>query len=121
MIPNVARPLAAHQRHGRAVLFINGQDVGTVDASGGDASWGFGRFNPNSCFSIYAPLFGAWSLLMHAEDEGKSLSRDAAVELAKVEAALDSIRSSLFFVQDQQRVAVAQLIIEGDQLEWKEY
>jgi hypothetical protein len=122
MIPlAVSSPTAAHQRNGAAVLFLNGLNVGMVQAGGGDTSWGFGTFSPNESFGQYAPLFGAWSVLMHAEDDAPRLSREAVLELARFEEALDAIKVHLFFPSEQQTVRVAQLTIEGNQLEWKEY
>jgi hypothetical protein len=121
MIPASPTPAAAHKRSGTAVLFLNDQEVGTVHAHGGDTSWGFGEFSPNDTFSFYAPLFGAWSVLMHAEDDSDRLSREAAIELAKAEETLAALRARLFFPQDQQHIRIAELTIDGDKLEWKEY
>jgi len=111
----------AHHRKGRAILFLNGQEVGTVQAHGGDTTWGFGEFVPNENFSAYAPYFGMWSLLMHAEDEFNRLTRDAKKELARAEEMLDTMKVGLYFPNDNEHVRVAQITIEGDRLEWKEY
>ena len=111
----------AGKRKGPAVLFLDGKAVGMVHAQGGDTSWGFGKFIPNDSFSAYAPLFGTWSVLMHAEDEIDRLSREAREELAKAEEMLDSLKARLFFASNNEHVRVAQLTIDGDRLEWKEY
>lgn len=113
-----------HPLHGRncnATLLLNGQDVGTVHTRRWSTSWGFGDFSPNTTFSRFAPLYGRWSLLMHAEDDRDQLSRDAIEELAEAEAMLDGIRAQLIFENDPQAIDVATLIIDGDEVEWKEY
>jgi hypothetical protein len=109
------------KRSGSAILLLNGQEVGTVHASGGDTSWGFGTFFPNPAFSQYAPIFGNWSLLMHSDNDTDRLSPDTIEELARAEAMLDTIKAELIFLEDQQHVDVAQLTIDRDLLEWKEY
>jgi hypothetical protein len=111
----------SNHRSGDAILLLNGEEVGVVHAKGWDTSWGFGSFSPNDAFSHYAPIYGTWSLLMHAEGDAGRLSRDAIEELAKAEALVDSIRAQLIFTDDQQRIDVATLTIDGDQLEWKEF
>jgi hypothetical protein len=119
------RPASSSRHHshrsGRAILFLNGQAVGMVDTKARDTSWYFADFSPNAAFSQYAPIYGAWSLLMHAEGDDGRLSREHAEELSRAEAMLDRIKAQLVFVEDQQRVDVAQLTIDQDQLEWKEY
>ncbi len=123
MVPPVSKRQNSHHRSGPAVLLLNGQEVGTVQTRGWDTSWGFGEFCPNDAFSSYAPLYGMWSLLMHAEDDDATgrLSRDTIEELAKAEALLASVKAQLVFIENQLRVDVAELTIDGDQLEWKEY
>jgi hypothetical protein len=119
--PAQAKPAAAHKRKGHAILILNDREVGTVHANGGDTSWGFGEFSPNDAFATYAPIFGTWSVLMHAEDGDDRLSRDAKIELAKLEEVLDSVKARLFFTSDNELVHVAQITIDGNRLEWKEY
>ncbi len=121
MIPPASPKQHSHPRTGPAILLLNGEPVGTVHARRWDTSWGFGEFCPSEAFSNYAPMYGMWSLLMHADDETAALSRDTIEELAKAEAMLASIRAQLVFVADQHRIDVAELTIDGDQLEWKEY
>jgi hypothetical protein len=108
-------------RSGPAILLLNGREVGVVHAKGWSTSWGFGDFVPNEAFSDFAPIFGMWSLLMHAEDDRDQLSRDTIEELAKAEAVLDSIKAQLEFADEARRVDVATLTIDGNQLEWKEF
>ena len=83
----------SNHRSGDAVLLLNGEDVGTVHAKRWTTSWGFGDFSPNEAFANFAPVYGMWSLLMHAEGDRDRLSRDTIEELAKAEAMLDSIRA----------------------------
>jgi hypothetical protein len=112
-----------HPRHrsGRATLLLNGEPVGIVHTKAWDASWYFADFAPNDAFSRYAPLYGTWALLMHAEGDDIRLSRENAEELARAEAMLDSIKAQLIFLDDEHPVNVAQLTIDQDKLEWKEY
>jgi hypothetical protein len=111
----------ARKRQGPAILFLNDQPVGEVQVTGGDFSWGFGRFVPSPEFAQFAPLYGTWSVLMHAEDDQSKLSRDAAAELARAEALIDSVKARLRFLNEDQHVHIAQLTIDGDRLEWKEF
>jgi hypothetical protein len=108
-------------RGSQAVLHLNGQPVGDVMVKGWDGSWGYGDFQPSEPFSNYAPLFGIWSLLIHADNSDERLSRAAADELSQAEARLDAIKTQLFFPKNEQWVTVAQLNIDGELLEWKEY
>ncbi len=110
-----------HPRGSRAVLYLDGTCVGDVAVKGWTGSWGYGDFVPQPEFSQFAPLFGQWSLLMHAEDQAPRLSHDAVEELNRVEEVLDSLRVRLFFPESQAWVNVAQLTIENELLEWKEY
>ncbi len=116
--PANARPV---NRAGPAVLILNGKTVGTVVTKRWDTSWGFAEFCPNDAFSDFAPIFGTWSLLMHAEDDRDRLSRETTAELAKAEALLDTIKAQLEFIDQHQRVDIATLTIDGNQLEWKEF
>ena len=119
--PVEARAGHATARGGRAVLHLDGQPVGDVVIKGWDGSWGYGNFVPGERFSDYAVLFGTWSLLMHADSADEKLSDAAAQELMQTETRLDAIKSKLFFPKNQQWVDVAELNIDGELLEWKEY
>ena len=57
-----------------AELFINGELVGNILVQGTEDSWSHGRFRPEAAFSRYAPLFGRWSLLLHADGPYERLS-----------------------------------------------
>ena len=108
-----------------ARLFLNDRDVGTVKVKGWDDSWGFGEFSPGEGFSHFAPRFGAWSLLMHADDGSDDpahgrLSAAAAEELRQVEQEIDRLHAKLFLVGPQEWRPVAQLNIDGPLIEWKE-
>ena len=104
-----------------AVLYLEGQEVGTVEVKGRDSSGGYGDFTPNGEFATYAQAFGLWSLLMHADEDGSRLSPAASSELASAENALDAIKARLFFPAQVRWVEVAQLTIDGELLEWREY
>jgi hypothetical protein len=108
-----------------ARLFLNDRDVGTVQVKGWDDSWGFGEFLPGEGFSRFAPRFGAWSLLMHADDGSDDpahgrLSAAAAEELREVEQEIDRLHAKLFLVGPQEWRPVSQLNIDGPLIEWKE-
>ena len=108
-----------------ARLYLNDTDVGTVRVKGWDGSWGFGEFSPEEAFARYAPFFGTWSLLMHAdqnEDDAASgrLSRPASQELRRIENEIDRIHARLFLVGTQEWRKVSQLNIDGSLIEWKE-
>ena len=126
--PNVSIHVAAplHPGLGRwqpgavGSVHLNGIPVGTVTVTGWDASWGFGRFCPDGGFSQFAPAFGRWSVLMHADGDGR-LSPAASAALARAENAMDAIKARLFFETDGIWVDAFQLNIDGDLLEWKEY
>jgi hypothetical protein len=101
-----------------ARLFINGKDVGTVLIKSLADSWGFGEFTPDPSFAEFAPIFGKWSLLMHADDGEKRLSEVASDELRAAEFAIDQLRAKLL-LENGQWVDVAQLNIDGPLVEWK--
>jgi hypothetical protein len=101
-----------------AILHLNGTPVGAVRIKGSADSWSFGRFTPTSAFSKFAPLFGRWSLLMHA-DLGEQLSVAASEELRQVEYEIDALRAKLFFPEQNEWKRLAQLNIDGQLIEWK--
>ena len=100
-------------------LIINGQEVGLVEVLYNDGPWRFGRFQPGENFCTFAQFFGRWSLLMHADDDRGRLTREAAIELRKVESAIDQLHASL---QDNEHPAreIRQLNIDGPLIEWWE-
>jgi hypothetical protein len=106
-----------------ARLFLNDRDVGRVKITGWDGSWGFGEFTPAEGFARFAPCFGAWSLLMHADagrDGTRRLSREAAEELREAECRIDRIHAKLFLAGLQEWRTISQLNIDGPLIEWKE-
>ena len=104
-----------------AELFLNGKFVGWVKVQRRGSSWGHGEFVPGEAFSEFSPLFGRWSLLMHADVGAKELSAAAGEELRKVECELDRLGAELFFPDTGERRKCAQLNIDGDLIEWKRY
>ena len=107
-----------------ARLFLNGRDVGGVTVKGWDDSWGFGDFTPGEGFAHFAPRFGAWSLLMHADDgddaSDGALTPEAAAALREVECEIDRIHAKLFLVGPAEWRKISQLNIDGPLIEWKE-
>ncbi len=100
-------------------LYLNDKDVGDVIIQGWQGSWGYGEFKPGEGFSDFAPIFGSWSLLMHADD-GAKLSPDAAEELRQAEYAIDSLRAQLFLPARNEWRSIRQVNIDGKLIEWKE-
>jgi hypothetical protein len=109
------RPNAA----GHAQLFINGRYVGNVELTSSDGNWRFGRFHPQADFAEFAGHFGRWSLLMHAEDGARRLSREAAQELRALESAIDLLHASLKSENGLNR-EIRELNIDGTLIEWWE-
>jgi hypothetical protein len=102
-----------------AELRLNGKRVGTVSIRGTSDSWSWGYFAPEPAFAEFAPLFGIWSLIMHADDETRRLSRAASDELRQAEVQIDSLRGELFW-PDQQKITRAwQINIDDKLVEWK--
>jgi hypothetical protein len=102
-----------------ANLFINGRLVGRVRMTGSDSAWGYGHFDPADSFGDFAPLFGAWSLLMHVDDSEPRLSNTAAEELRRAEEAIDQLRVELRWPFDGSVTRIMELNIEGHSIEWK--
>ncbi|HTW94741.1 MAG TPA: hypothetical protein VMD30_08115, partial [Tepidisphaeraceae bacterium] len=76
----------------RGVLHLNGEPVGIVTAQRVSSAWSFGEFEPFESFSKFAPLFGAWSLIMHDDDGRNSTSEAALQELRRVEREIDNLK-----------------------------
>lgn len=83
-------------------------------------SWCFGEFTPTDEFSPFAPLFGRWSLLIHADGADERLSSAASEELRETERALDQLRAKLFLAEGNKWYPLAQVNIDGSLIEWKE-
>ena len=105
------------QRH--ATLYINDAPVGEVVVKRVGASWSHGDFRPNKAFTRFAPLFGEWSLLMHADGAYERLSKAASDELRQVEFQLDRLHAKLQFPESGEWVSCSQLNIDGEMIEWK--
>lgn len=91
-----------------------------MNIRGWQNSWGFGDFKPNEGFSEFAPVFGNWSLLMHADDDQTRLSPEASEELRRAEYALDALRAKLFIPETKEWREIRQVNIDGSLIEWKE-
>lgn len=102
-----------------ARLFINGKDVGQVVLKSLADSWGFGEFSPGEAFAEFAPVFGKWSLLMHADDGEEKLSEAASEELRAAEYAIDSLHAKLRIDAGEEWIDLSQLTIDGPLIEWK--
>ena len=100
-------------------MLIQGKHVGDVIVRGVKSSWGYGRFTPSRAFSEFAPLFGTWSLLMHADEQSPVLSDAASEELRDLEYKIDHLKVELHWVEEDVRLRVSQLNIDGDLIEWK--
>ena len=111
-----------YRRGSKANLLINGKPVGVVVVQGLDDSWAHGSFTPEpATFAEFAPLFGRWSLLMHADDGDARLSPAASEELREAEYALDALKAELVFHETNEKRRCAQINIDGGLVEWKEY
>jgi len=109
-----------HVNHAQAELYLNDTPVGAVTLRGSDNSWGYGTFHPNDAFAAFAPLFGRWSLLIHADDQTDRLSPAASEELRRAEFAIDGIHAKLLWPDRREWIAITQLNIDGDLIEWKQ-
>ena len=104
--------------HRQGQLFINGHAVGEVVAESASEGWGFGQFKPSDEFSQFAPVFGAWAMLLHEDDDRDRPSDEALEELGKVETAMDRLKAELVWTDSQQRMPLRQLTIDGTLIEW---
>jgi hypothetical protein len=104
-------------KHAR--LFINDTEVGLVALRHSADSWGMGDFVPNDAFGQFAPLFGAWSLIMHEDDGGGRIDAAIMDELHRAEAALDKLRVKLLRTERDEWIDVDQVVIDGPMIEWK--
>lgn len=103
----------------RVELYLQGKAVGEVELNRFADSWHFGNFHPNRAFSEFAPLFGEWSLLLHADERAPEASRAALDELGRIEVAIDALRAEVFLPETGQRLPVDQVNIDGDMIELK--
>ncbi len=104
----------------QCILYLNDKSVGVVTVRGGDSSWHYGDFAPSDEFREFAPTFGRWSLLMHADD-GTKLSEAASEELRAAEYDMDRIQAKIYFPELKKCKKLAQVNIDAGLIEWKEY
>jgi hypothetical protein len=105
-------------RGDRAELFINGKRVGTVTVDSTEGTWNFGKFEPEDGFETFAPLFGAWSLLIN-EDPNRKLDPAAADGLRQAEVEIDRLDCRLYLPQTASWLRLEQLNIDGGSADWK--
>src|SRR6476646_4621998 len=102
-----------------AELYLNDQLVGIVEVRGSDNSWHFGVFMPHADFAPFAPLFGRWSLLMHADEDADRLTSAASQELRETEIEIDRLRAKLHFPATSEWCELQQINIDGELIDWK--
>lgn len=115
-----ATQLSKHRGGRAARLILNGREVGRVIMRGHDGSWGYGDFTPFPEFSDFAAVFGRWSLLMHADEDGERLSEAASEELRDTESEIDALHASLVLESPEEKRLIQQLNIDGTLIEWRE-
>ena len=103
----------------QAALFLNDKRVGTVTVRGESDSWTWGDFVAEAAFAEFAPLFGIWSLVMHADEDGGGLSRAASDELREAEIAIDGLRGKFHWLDNDRWTDVGQINIDDTLIEWK--
>jgi hypothetical protein len=104
----------------RAELYLNDVPVGQVRSEGATGAWGFGHFEPAESFAKFAPLFGAWSLLIHEDDDLDHSTDEVLEELRDAETAIDALRAELLWSDTQERTNLRQLTIDGSLIEWNQ-
>jgi hypothetical protein len=102
----------------QAELFINGQRVGTIKVESSEGSWSFGHFEPEEGFASFAPLFGAWSLIIN-EDPDRRLARAASTALREAEVEIDRLDCRLYLSRSNSWIQLQQLNIDGQSADWK--
>ncbi len=107
----------AHPDHGE--LFLNGELAGDIIVHGVEGHWGYGDFTPAPGFAPFAPLFGTWSLLMHADETDAVQSKAAAEELREAEMLIDALKAEVKWLGSGKTVEIEQLNIDGRLIEWK--
>jgi hypothetical protein len=102
----------------QAELFINGQRVGSIRVESSEGSWSFGHFEPEDGFAPFAPLFGAWSLIIN-EDPNQKLDEAASTALREAESQIDRLDCRLYITRTHAWVRLEQLNIDGHSADWK--
>jgi hypothetical protein len=103
-----------------AQLHLNDKPVGEITVRRWEGAWGFGEFVRSDGFAEFAPLYGRWSLLMHADDDAERLSPDAADELRAVEQAQYRVHAKIFLPATKEWRDILIINIDGSSIEWKE-
>jgi hypothetical protein len=101
-------------------LYLNEKLVGTITLHGHEHAWYYGDFAPAESFGEFAPLYGRWSLLMHADAADELLSEAASDELRRTEMALDRLRARIFVPATQEWFEAVEINIDGPMIEWRE-
>ena len=109
--------MTSSNRH--AELYLNNRLVGTVEVRSSDNSWHFGVFTPSADFADFAPLFGRWSLLMHADEDADRLTSAASEELRETEIEIDRLHAKLHMTATGEWCELQQLNIDGELIDWK--
>ncbi len=103
-----------------AELYLNDCPSGSITIKGANDSWHFGEFRPAPTFAQFAPSFGEWSLLMHAQEVHERVDAAALDELRTVEQSIDRLHAKIFFPESGVWQNVSQVNIDGPLIEWKE-
>jgi hypothetical protein len=101
-----------------ARLYLNDKSVGTIQLHSRDGAWIFGDFQPSAEFCEFAPLFGQWSLLIHADGD-LALSDAASDELRQIECDIDRLHARLFMSRIGRWFNIMQINIDGTLIECK--
>lgn len=101
-------------------LYLNDKHVGTITVHGHEHGWHFGDFAPAESFGEFAPLYGSWSLLMHADAGDEALSPAASEELRRAEIALDRLRARILMPETGRWREAVEINIDGPLIEWRE-
>jgi hypothetical protein len=107
------------QPNRHAELYLNDQLVGIVEVRSSDNSWHFGVFTPSPDFTPFAPLFGRWSLLMHADEDADRLTSAASEELRDTEIEIDRLRAKMRIPATGEWCELQQINIDGELIDWK--
>ena len=103
----------------QGALYVNGKRVGMVHVHRSSDSWSWGEFAAEPDFAEFAPLFGLWSLVMHADQDNIRLSRAASDELRQAEAAIDALRCRMHWPDRDEWTDIYELNVDDKLIEWK--
>src|SRR4051812_11506544 len=105
----------------KAILYLNDQIAGEVLVQERKHSWTYGTFTPAPQFANFAPLFGRWSLLMHADVGSDRLDEACSEELRRCENELQRLHAKMFSPETGEWVSCAVVTIDAELIEWKVY